>query len=258
MCSSDLEAVLRHNVGDLTFAEAWQRSGRVLNISVSPTRTRQKPRVLSHLTSPDVLVVSAALASSALPGLFPPVALRARNPDGTVVPYLPDEEWVDGSIAGDIPKLRLARLFNVNHFIVSQTNPHVAPVLGLTGVAPAVAGAATVTARSQTTLATDILRRAAPSWLGPAQMLADRAYNLVSQDYTGDIDIHPRFRPQLLTRMVSNPTRADLATFILEGERATWPKIPRISDQTRIGRVFAECVRELRAHSPGDAGYREE
>lgn len=255
---AQLEQVLRHNVGDVTFAEAYARSGRALNISVSPTRPRQKPRVLSHLTTPDVLVVSAALASSALPGLFPPVGLRARGPDGRTIAYLPEEEWVDGSIAGDIPKLRLARLFNVNHFIVSQTNPHVAPVLGLTGVAPAVAGAATVTARSQTALVTDIVRRAAPRWLGPAQLLADRAYHLVSQDYTGDIDIHPRFRRELLTRMVSNPSREDLATFILEGERATWPRIPRITDETRIGRVFAECVRMLRGVSPGDAGYREE
>lgn len=234
--------VIRHNVGEWTFAEAFARSGRALNISVSPTRSRQKPRLLSHLTAPDVLVASAALASSALPGLFPPVVLEQRV-DGVVQPYAPHERWADGSIYGDLPKLRLARLHNVNHFVVSQTNPHVAPLLRATGghgVGPAVAGAATATARTQGAFAADLARRALPIPAG--RELADRAYALVTQDYRGDIDIHPRFRPELLTKMVKNPSRADLATFVHEGERATWPKLALIRDQTRLGRLFREFL----------------
>lgn len=239
-----LLAVLRHNVGDCTFAEAFAHSGRALNICVSPTRTRQKPRVLSHLTAPDVFVARAALASSALPGLFPAVVLEARSPDGTRVPYVPSERWVDGSIYEDLPKLRLARLHNVNFFIVSQTNPHVVPFVtqhGRRGIAPTVAGVASATARTQGAYAADLARRAAGS--GPLQQLADRAYGLVSQDYRGDIDIHPRFRPELLTRIVRNPSRDDLRNFILEGERATWPRLSMIADQTRLGRVLKACVK---------------
>lgn len=245
-----LHDVLRHNVGEWTFAEAWQRSGRALNISVSPTRTRQKPRVLSHLTAPDVYVANAALASSALPGLFPPVVLNARGPDGTPVPYVPSERWADGSLYGDLPKLRLARLHNVNHFIVSQTNPHVVAFngqRGKAGVAPTVAGVATTTARAQGAFAADVVRRVMPEWTGPLRQTADRAYALVTQDYRGDIEIYPRFRPEFLRKVVVNPSRADLALFIREGERSTWPKLPMIEDQTRLGRVFRECAAALRA-----------
>lgn len=241
--------VLHHNVGEWTFAEAHARSGRALNISVSPTRTRQKPRVLSHLTAPEVLVANAALASSALPGLFPPVVLEARGPDGRVVPYLPSERWVDGSLYGDLPKLRLARLHNVNHFIVSQTNPHVVPFGRLSardGVSGAVAGAAVAAARNQGVYAADLARRATPAWSGPVRQLMDRTYAMVSQDYGGDVAIHPRFRPELLRKVVANPTREDLASFIHEGERGTWPKLALIRDQTRIGRTFRECVEALR------------
>lgn len=243
-----LEAVLRHNCGDLTFAEAYARSGRVLGISVSPTRTRQKPRLLSYVTAPDVCLVSAALASSALPGLFPPVELLQRDATGRVAPYARGELWADGSITGDLPKLRLSRLHNVNHFIVSQTNPHVSPWLGLRaghGVAPAVAGAAALTVRMQGAYAADLARRAAPKVSGTLGRLSDRAHALVTQDYRGDIDIHPRFRPALLTRMVTNPSRADLAIFIREGERATYPRLPRILDETRLRRVFRACVESL-------------
>jgi len=245
-----LYAVLRHNVGDATFAEAFAHSGRVLSIPVSPTRTRQKPRLLSYLTAPEVLVARAALASSALPALFPPVELVGRGPDGRERPYIPGERWVDGSLHGDLPKWRLARLHNVNHFIVSQANPHVVPFVrhhGRRGLRPAVAGLVGATVRTQAAYATDLVRRAGGSASGPLAQLADRAYNLATQDYRGDIDIHPELDWRLLPKVVVNPSRADLAAFIRAGERATWPQLARIHHQTRLGRAFSACVAQLRS-----------
>ena len=242
--------VLRHNVGTLTFGEAFARSGRALNISVSPTRTRQKPRVLSHLTAPHVLVSSAALASSALPGLFPPVVLEQRGISGEIEPYVPSERWVDGSLYGDLPKLRLARLHNVNHFIVSQTNPHVVPFVGAhgrRGVWPTVAGIATSAVRTQGAWAAELAQQATRRKRGPVGQLADQAQALIAQDYHGDIDIHPRFRAELLTKVAVNPSLDDLKTFIAEGERATWPRLGIVRDQTLIGRTFRDCVAALRA-----------
>lgn len=245
---SQLRAVLDNNVGPATFAEAHAHSGRAVNISVSPVRTRQKPRLLSYLTSPDVLVANAALASSALPGLFPPVTLQARGTDGTVRPYVPSERWVDGSLTEDLPKLRMARLHNVNHFIVSQTNPHVQLFVnhhGRRGVVPAFMGLVTAGARSRGLFAADLARRAARPSMGPLRQLADRAHALIDQDYRGDITIHPRFRWELLRKVVVNPSRDDLATFITEGRRAVWPLLPRIGDQTRIERVLHGCLARL-------------
>ena len=37
------------------------------------------------------------------------------------------ERWIDGSFGNDLPMMRIGRLHNVNHFIVSQVNPHVLP-----------------------------------------------------------------------------------------------------------------------------------
>jgi len=239
--------VLRHNVGDNTFAEAFAHSGRSLNISVSPTRTRQKPRLLCHLTSPDVLVARAALASSALPGLFPPITLQCRR-RGQVSDYIGSERWVDGSLYGDLPKLRLARLHNVNHFIVSQTNPHVLPFVrhhGRRGLRPTVAGLATATMRTQGTFAADLARRVTRKATGPLPNIADQAYALVSQDYRGDIDIHPQLNLRLFSKVVSNPSREDLAAFIAEGERSVWPKVAMIRNQTRLGKTFRRCLQML-------------
>lgn len=40
-------------------------------------------------------------------------------------------QWRDGSLHCDLPIKELKELFNVNHYIVSQANPHIAPLLRL-------------------------------------------------------------------------------------------------------------------------------
>ena len=251
-----LHEVLKHNVGEYTFAEAQARSGRSLNISVSPTRHRQKPRLLNALTTPDVLIASAAVASSALPGLFPPAMLQQRVPASPrggaappqVEPYIPTERWVDGSLHDDLPKLRLARLHDVNHFIVSQTNPHIVPFVRQRsrGLLSGATGLASATLRTQGAYAAELAQRATARSRGPVGVAAEQARALVSQDYRGDIDIHPRFRIELLGKIAVNPTLDDLKTFIHEGERATWPKLAMVRDQTRVAKTFAACLTALR------------
>jgi TAG lipase/steryl ester hydrolase/phospholipase A2/LPA acyltransferase len=39
------------------------------------------------------------------------------------------QRWIDGSVDNDLPMAKLSELFNVNHFIVSQVNPHIVPFL---------------------------------------------------------------------------------------------------------------------------------
>ena len=67
------------------------------------------------------------MASAAVPGIFPPVTLQALDDHGQRKDFLPSRKWVDGSVSDDLPAKRLARLYGVNHYIVSQTNPHVLP-----------------------------------------------------------------------------------------------------------------------------------
>lgn len=231
--------VLKHNCGEWTFAEAYRRTGRVLNIAVSPTQTRQRPRLLCHLTAPDVLVASGALASSALPGLFPPIVLEQRTRDG-VVPYAPRERWIDGSMREDLPMSQLARLHDVSHFVVSQTNPHVLPFVSAKGRVGAALGLLGHSARIQAAHGAEVGRRVAGrSMLRP---VFDTVHAVMDQAHRGDIDIHPRLRPKAYLRMAANPTLDELRTFVFEGERATWPRIAQIRDQLRIRRVLAACV----------------
>ena len=53
----------RMNIGNFTFQEAFDRTGRILNITVSPQNRSDPPRLLNYLTAPHVLIWSAAVAS---------------------------------------------------------------------------------------------------------------------------------------------------------------------------------------------------
>ena len=249
-----LEHVRSNIQGDMTFAEAFRKTGRLLNISVSPVHQRQKPRILNHVSTPDLYISHSAVASCAMPFLYPPAMLMARDPSGAAVPYLPDERWLDGSVAGDLPMARVSRLHNVNHFIVSQTNPHVYLMVSRSETPP-LPYIAFETAGS-------MVRAQARSVLGSARKyvhddhlrpVLDQVYTLTAQPYLGDINLHPRVEPRMLRKFISNPTREDIDAFILEGQRVTWPKLPMIRDQTLISRTFAEVIARVEARVAGMA-----
>jgi len=59
-----------------------------------------------------------------------PAKLLAKNSNGVIEPFEVDGvEWIDGSVQADLPFQRIATLFAVTSFIVSQTNFHVVPFL---------------------------------------------------------------------------------------------------------------------------------
>lgn len=138
-----LQMMLRHLTSNLTFQEAYDMTGRILGITVCSPRKHEPPRCLNYLTSPHVVIWSAVTASCAFPGLFEAQELMAKDRSGEIVPYhppfnlgpeagtMPVRRWRDGSLEIDLPMMQLKELFNVNHFIVSQANPHIAPLLRL-------------------------------------------------------------------------------------------------------------------------------
>jgi TAG lipase/steryl ester hydrolase/phospholipase A2/LPA acyltransferase len=109
------------NIGNFTFQEAFDRTGRILNIIVSPQNRSDPPRLLNYLTAPHVLVWSAAVASSSLPGVFEANRLLVKDADGTERYESANvASFIDGSMEQDLPMQQLAEIFNINHFIISQ------------------------------------------------------------------------------------------------------------------------------------------
>jgi predicted acylesterase/phospholipase RssA len=111
--------------GSLTFKEAYERTGRILNVSCVPSDPHSPVLLNNHITSPDCVIWSAVLASAAVPGILNPIVLMRKYPDGTLGPYSFGNKWKDGSLRTDIPLKSLNIHFNVNFSIVSQVNPHI-------------------------------------------------------------------------------------------------------------------------------------
>ena len=242
-----LNKFINRNIPGMTFLEAYQHTGRILNISISPADSHQFPRLLNYLTAPNVLIGWAALASSAVPGLYPAVQLRARNFDGKSVAYMPQNRWIDGSVHDDIPKGKVNRLHNVNHYIVSQTNPHVVPFLNEEieekGLFPFIQD---VVLKAPMVQIEHFLELVHQHFDVPGiGAMVKKAHAVASQTYSGDITIYPEKHLMNIGRMFTNFGPEEVAKMILEGRRACWPKIERIRNTTQISRTFDDCLKQM-------------
>ena len=268
---SHLIRVMRDMLGEMTFQEAYNRTRKILNICVSSASLYELPRLLNYITAPNVLIWSAVAASCSVPLIFSPATILAKDPKtGEAVPWNPSpQRWIDGSVDNDLPMTRLAELFNVNHFIVSQVNPHVVPFL--------VKEEDSIAQEAQQSSGTVA---AGPSWLNSAAELArgealhrmhtmaevgifpntlGKVISMLSQKYSGDITIMPEISYADFPRILSNPTPEFMQQAMLCGERATWPKLSRIKNHCAIELALDDAVQKLRARvvfSPSQVDLR--
>lgn len=268
---SHLTRVMKELMGDMTFQEAYNRTRKILNICVSSASLYELPRLLNYITAPNVLIWSAVAASCSVPFIYTAAALLAKDPKtGEAVPWNPSpQRWIDGSVDNDIPMTRLAEMFNVNHFIVSQVNPHVVPFL--IKDEDAIGEEAKRSTSSESS---------GPTWLNALSLLAKgealhrmhtlaemgffpnvltKAVSVLSQKYSGDITIFPEISYADFPRMLSNPSKEFMQQAMLSGERATWPKLSIIRNHCAIELALDDAVQKLRARvvfSPDEVELR--
>jgi len=256
------EGELARRVHDMSFREAWQHSGRAVNIPVSAEGRHAEGRLLNHCTSPNVLVRSAVRASCAAPFLMPPVELLARTMGGETIPWLKGTRFLDGSIGDDLPIRRLTRLYGVNHSIVSLVNPLVLPFVSRevqrSDAIGAVAGRTLVRlVKESANLSLEALQRGVPS--ANASLAIQKVQSVMMQDYRGDITLVPPRRLAHLFRMLRNHSPAEEREFVDIGMRITWPWLEMIKNTTAISRTFRSCILRLQADArrkPGKAAGR--
>lgn len=246
-------------IPDLTFQEAFEISGRHLNVSVAPAEKHQNGRLLNAIASPNVLIREAVLASCAVPGVFPPVALAARDDKGRRVPYQPDRRWVDGSVTHDVPTKRLERLYGVNHHIVSQANPIALPFASdmRKQMAPleAIQHASMMTFKAWLNANMMIFQKPL-EMVPPLNSIANLARSVINQDYTGDINIirPPKFWSP--TKILSDLDQEDIDELVDQGISGAWPRIEMVRTQTAISRALEQILARVDARGDDGPGHR--
>ncbi|KAJ9084219.1 Lipase 5, variant 3 [Entomophthora muscae] len=208
--------------GNYTFQEAYNKTRRTLNIPVSSSTVYEMPSLLNYMTAPNVLIWSAVAASCSVPLVFDSNSIYAKDRNGKIVPWNPTgSRWIDGSVESDLPMNKLAEMFNVNHFIVCQVNPHVVPFLeksAITSQKSKVLDWTMSLAKSELQHRLQQLGE-----LGVMKSFVYRMQNILSQKYVGDITIVPDISYSDFTRIFTNPSQEDVIEAVSRGEKALWP-----------------------------------
>ncbi|KAJ2849214.1 hypothetical protein IWW36_002787 [Coemansia brasiliensis] len=250
--------------GSLTFLEAFERTGKLLNISCTPMGHRYSPRkLLNYITAPNVIIWSAVLASACLPGVMQPMVLLMKTRDGQVKPYTDSGIlWRDGSFRNDIPSTDLRASLNVQFTVVSQVNPHVSLFFydrdGSIGQPPARRYSSLWRGGFIPSALEHMLKLDIRKWL---RLLSDLNLMplILSQDWSfvwlqkfdGDVTILPKPRISEYFKLLMDPTYDSVVQSINEGTVATWPKLKMIKTRQAVEdaitrgwiEAYYECTR---------------
>ena len=235
-------------MGDLTFSEAYKKTGRILNVTVTPHGARADSGViLNYITAPHVIIRSAVLSSSAFPTFFRPRPLKEKI--GGRVQECELLKFSDGSLVTDIPKDKLYASWGVRFCIVSQVNPHITPfffnIKGEAGNPIIWRWGKTASFRGGFVLsALEVLIKAQIKTLfrvireleiGPT-VGGSPWVSVFIQNFTGDLTLtNNRYYLYKLSKGLSDPSSLEeLEWWIHEGELMAWPKIAAIAARMRI------------------------
>lgn len=231
--------------GSMTFREAFERTGRILNVSCVPSDPHSPTILANYLTSPDCVIWSAVIASAAVPGILNPVVLMKKNKDGSLSPYSFGHKWKDGSLRTDIPVKALNLHFNVNFTIVSQVNPHINLFFF----------------SSRGSVGRPVTHRKGRGWRGGFLGSAVEQYikldlnkwlrvlrhlellprplgqdwsQIWLQHFSGTITIWPKSIPSDFWNILSDPSADRLARMLHVGQQSAFPKIQFIQNRMKI------------------------
>ncbi|NDV91938.1 DUF3336 domain-containing protein [Alteromonas sp. 345S023] len=256
--SAVLENALIELFDVMTFEEAYKKTRRHITVTVSPADLHQHSRLLNAKTSPNAIITQAVRASCAVPVIFSPVQLRAKNASGDIVPYIPNRRFADGSLMADLPYERLARLYGVNHSIVSQTNPLAVPFISTNridafSVWDMSARHIGNLAKSNSIFAIDLIERLTTN--KSAKLAIHKVRSIIEQQYVGNINILPKRQLRNLTHILANPTLESLTTLIESGERATWSQLDVIERNTKISENLRYYLGQLKQRGAVELGH---
>mmetsp|Transcript_2968 Transcript_2968/g.13999 ORF Transcript_2968/g.13999 Transcript_2968/m.13999 type:complete len:577 (-) Transcript_2968:5016-6746(-) len=259
--TSHAAKALRGVFSDITFKEAYERTGRILCITATSSKKFGDAILLNYITAPNVTVWSAILASSAVPPVLEPMQLYAKNPKTKEVEPFRDFGicWTDGAFRKDVPRKQLSETFNVNYLVVSQMNPHIVPFLfdyrGSSGSPPKrLRGSGYrggfILSSLEALIRLEMIKMLTfidQFDLLPALFSADFS-RVFLQDYSGDVTIYPRRGLSLLNDVLTILTPPDykrMEKYITLGESYSWPKLRRVRNHLILEQTLKQCIYQL-------------
>lgn len=216
--------------------------------------------ILTGLVYPSQLIRSAALASNASSG-----TLYCKDETGAIVPWPHTQDvtfrsWRQVNLSGrESPLARLAELFNVNHFIVSQTRPYIIPFLY-----PEAHPGQRLS--SQPSLSQPLMRLVMLEvrhrlkqldYLGFLPMSLRRL--LIDENIPGpSLTLIPDLHTTDFLRLFQAPSRAGLNYWVLKGERGVWPAVSALKVRCAIEIELDRCYQMVRRRRRSDVSQQQQ
>lgn len=262
-----LEAAMKSNLGDITFAEAYERTGRILNIIITPP-TEEIPSLLNYLTAPNMLIRSAAMASHIT--TFESfvelnIELLVKDQSGEIRAMDVGPSGIGSRVrqppsvtARRTPLARLKQQFNVDHFIVSQARPYIAPFsspslpyerrrkpafINVVRWPLKIARFDVTAAVKQGLLMTDIMGFLPESL---KRVLSDET---IQGDF---LKLVPEVQVYDWWRLLKNPTRDEIDFWIMRGERSVWPSLCALKVRCAIEVALDQAYERVRRRRPDE------
>eukprot|EP00955_Chlamydomonas_euryale_P009134 97793-Chlamydomonas_euryale.AAC.1 len=135
----------------------------------------------------------------------------------------------------DLPTQALSEMFNCNHFVVSQANPHLVPLLHLKRALPGCWGSVV---EAEFKHRCHVAQLTAPHFARPAA----RLLSLFTQPWTGDITMMLPLSLHYGVNPMINPDAGQLAALLHMGELAGWEKLSAIECNCSVEATLDACM----------------
>jgi predicted acylesterase/phospholipase RssA len=240
--------------GDMTFEEAYHKTGRIFCIALSATTKKTPPILLNHISAPNVTLASAVVASAAVPGFVKPQGLKIKDADGTIRSAGP-ERYFDGSIRHDIPTAGLSEMLNCQFFVAAQCNPHIVPFFfdpkGGVGRPSRWSGrdkesswrGGFLLSALEMYLKNDM--KAKMVFLRDLDAAVSFTGTMLTQSFEGSTTIVPRVRFRDFFTLFSDPTVESLYHYNHAGSIAAYQHAAMIRLHYRLADALDECIEKL-------------
>mmetsp|Transcript_14355 Transcript_14355/g.31342 ORF Transcript_14355/g.31342 Transcript_14355/m.31342 type:complete len:903 (-) Transcript_14355:248-2956(-) len=251
---------------DLTFEEAFRKTGRIFCITLSSTSKKAPPVLVNYLSAPNVTIASAVLASAAVPGFIPPVRLQYKDANGKIREYGEnDQTYYDGSIRQDIPISGLAEMLNCQFFIAAQCNPHIVPFFynpkgGVGKPSRWSSGSQEHSWRGGFLLAALEMylkndMKAKFVFLNEVEAAVGFTSTMMTQDFVGSTTIVPQVDFQDYFKLFSDPSVRDLERCFQGGEIAAYEHTALIKLHYSIADALDDCISKLERTDQSQSTY---
>ena len=269
---------VEQHLGDITFAEAYEKTGRVLNIvicnlneckTILPHTDYTIPQpligsgetrwVANYLTAPDVLIRTAAVAAVSqgilASMLWKGYCLKRKNPaTGEVEVFSPCAYVSTKETAEALAIQRLSEQFNVTCIMRAKTKLRLWRRKGACAASvlatPHKSWLRTHTERAVHECVNEVLYRTHKllKWMRRVPVLGATSKRLLSLDIflkDVDVDIELSSYEGFTLRMLEHPSTELVSQGLHEGERSIWPRLSNIQLHLAIEDTFNSVLTRL-------------